>query len=443
MTIRLRVAVVFTVALAAAFILGSWLLLGELRAQLLRNTDAALAGQLTTSGQYLHRQLPEEFPFLVQLINPAGRVVRRTGDAGQGPVVPVAAARQHQITGYVTVDEERYRVLAGPLPGNPGWVGVVGQRASVTNTTVAAQETRLVIGGAIVVLLAGLGAYWLAGAALAPVERMRRQVAALSERDAAGGVLIPRTRDELARLARTMNDLLARLHSALARQRGFVADASHELRTPLAVLGAELELAGRPGRSRDELAEALSNAQFEVVRLTRIVNDLLVLARSDEGRLELRRTETDVRELLSLSVTAAAARASAAGVECVADAPAGLVELLDADRVRQAVDNLIDNALRFAPPGSRVTATAAVSNGGLAIEVADAGPGFPADFLPQAFERFSRPDTSRARSDGGAGLGLAIVAVIAAAHGGTATARNRQGGGAVVTMTLPSVAATI
>ena len=107
----------------------------------------------------------------------------------------------------------------------------------------------------MLVLAGGAGAFWLAAAALSPVERMRRQVAALSVGDTAGGVQVPRTRDELAALAGTMNDLLARLHEALARQRGFVADASHELRTPLAVLGAELELAGRPGRSRERAGQ--------------------------------------------------------------------------------------------------------------------------------------------------------------------------------------------
>jgi signal transduction histidine kinase len=125
-------------------------------------------------------------------------------------------------------------------------------------------------------------------------------------------------------------------------------------------------------------------------------------------------------------------------VDVVVDAPAGLVALIDQDRIRQAVDNLIGNALRFAPAGTRVTVSARASGTGLVIEVADAGPGFPEGFLAHAFERFRRPDTGRARSDGGAGLGLAIVAAIAAAHGGTATASNGQRGGAIVRIELPA-----
>jgi signal transduction histidine kinase len=126
-------------------------------------------------------------------------------------------------------------------------------------------------------------------------------------------------------------------------------------------------------------------------------------------------------------------------VECVANAPAGLIALIDPDRVRQALDNMIDNALRFAPRGSQVTVSARPSGDALVIEVADTGPGFPGDYLPHAFERFRRPDTGRARSQGGAGLGLAIVAAIAAAHGGTVTARNSPAGGAVVIIELPGV----
>jgi two-component system, OmpR family, sensor kinase len=327
--------------------------------------------------------------------------------------------------------------LAVPCPGHPGWTGIIGEPASGITSTVRGVSMRLTAGGAVFVLLAGIGAYWLAGAALSPVERMRKEVAALSERDAEGGVRVPRTRDELAALAATMNDLLTRLHGALARQRGFVADASHELRTPLAVLRAELELAGRPGRSRAELGQAVTGAEAEVARLTRIVNDLLLLASSDEDRLPVRLARTGVADLLRGSVARVAGVAADAGVSCGVSAPDGLTALIDADRIGQAVDNLIDNALRFAPPGSQVTVTARQAEPGLVIDVADAGPGFPPDFLPRAFERFTRPDTGRARSDGGAGLGLAIVAAIAAAHGGSATARNGPDGGAVVTIALP------
>jgi signal transduction histidine kinase len=250
-------------------------------------------------------------------------------------------------------------------------------------------------------------------------------------------VELPPRRDEVAALAGTMNELLARLQRALARQRAFVADASHELRTPLAVLRGELELASRPGRNRDELAAAVRSTAAEAERLARLTDDLLLLARSDEDRLSLRLERTDIGDVLARSAGLASSRLAAARIACRVEIRAGTYADVDADRIRQAVDDLVDNALRFAPGGSAIVLAAADDGADLHIEVRDAGPGFPDGFLPHAFERFRRPDTGRSRSDGGAGLGLAIVQAIAAAHGGVATARNGPGGGAVVAMHLP------
>ena len=295
----------------------------------------------------------------------------------------------------------------------------------------------LAVGGAAFVAVAGLGAYGLARAALSPVERLRRQVAAISGRGETSSIEVPPTRDEVAALAGTMNDLLGRLQRALARQRAFTADASHELRTPLAVLRGELELAARPGRTREELAAAVRNAAAEAERLTRLTDDLLLLARNDEDRLSLRLEPTDIRQLLVSSAGLAASRLAATDVTCRVDAQPWTYASLDVDRIRQAVDNLIDNALRFAPGGSVIVLAARAADTDLDIEVRDDGPGFPAGFLPHAFERFRRPDSGRSRGDGGVGLGLAIVRAIAAAHGGAATASNRAGGGAVVRLRLP------
>ncbi len=155
-----------------------------------------------------------------------------------------------------------------------------------------------------------------------------------------------------------MNDLLGRLHSALARQRALVADASHELRTPFAVLRGELELAGKPGRSRDELAAAVASAADEAGRLNRITDDLLLLARSDEDRLTVQVEDARIRDLLAGSAERAGPRAAAAGVSLVVDARAELTARVDPGRIRQAVDNLVDNALRFAPAGTAIGITA-------------------------------------------------------------------------------------
>lgn len=452
MSIRLRLAAVFTIAAAALYALGSWLFITELSFSLLRAIDAQLAVQLGAASRYLPapgRPAPAPAPtspgeYVIQVIDPSGRVRGASSDDGRTLLLPAAdlsQARRHSITLTVAREDERQRVIAGPLTprlAGTGWVAVAGVDLESYDNTLGDVTRGLIIGGLVLVTGAGAGAYRLARAALAPVERLRREVAALSERDQAPGVQVPRTRDEIAALAATMNDLLARLHRALSRQRALVADASHELRSPLAVLGGELELAAQPGRSRDELRDAVSRAGEETARLARLTEQLLFLARSDEDRLSPHRQPVNVRLLLGRSAEQAGARAREAGVRCEVAAPAGLTADLDQDRIREAIDNLLDNALRFAPEGSVIRLTAQSTERDLVIEVSDNGPGFPEEFLPRAFERFARPDAGRTRSEGGAGLGLAIVSAIARSHGGSAMARNLPAGGAAVTVTLPS-----
>jgi two-component system OmpR family sensor kinase len=453
MSIRLRLAVIFAVASAVVFAVGSWLFIAALSSSLLGSIDAQLAARLGQAASYLPggpaRPLaagpgsPAPGEYVVQVIDSAGRVRGASQDAGTTPMLTPAElrkARQGRLTVTKNDEDERERLTAAPLPGHRGLVAVAGVSLESFDGTLSDVTRGLLISGAVLVAAAGLGAYGLARAALSPVERLRREVAALSERDQAPGVQVPRTRDEIAALAQTMNTLLDRLHRALARQRALVADASHELRTPLAVLSGELELAGRPGRTRAELAAAVTRASEEAARLARLTDQLLFLARSDEDKDPLRLESANIRALLARSAEQAAARASVAGIATQLQVPADLVAHIDPDRIREAVDNLVDNALRFAPAGTPIVLAARASGGTLVIDVTDCGPGFPADFLPHAFERFRRPDSGRARSEGGAGLGLAIVSAIARAHGGRAVAGNRPGGGAVVSLELPGIA---
>lgn len=452
MSIRLRLAAVFTAAAVILFTLGSWAFVAGLSSSLLGAIDTQLAARISTASKYLPGHGPAAptaglapGDYVVQVIDRAGRVRGGSPEAGRTPLVSAAQitqARGHSLVVTQTTEDERERLMAAPLTGHPGWVAVAAVSLESYDGTISDVVRNLLIAGAVFVAAAGLGSYGLARAALSPVERLRREVAALSERDQAPGapaphVQVPRTRDEIAALAATMNQLLGRLHLALTRQRALVADASHELRTPFAVLRGELELAGRPGRSREELAAAVAQAGEEAARLARITEQLLFLARTDEDMAAVRRQPTDLRALLAGSAAQAERRAAEAGVSSDVRAPTGLVAYIDPDRLREAVDNLVDNALRFAPPGTAIALAASAVGRDLVVEISDDGPGFPADYLPHAFERFRRPDSGRARADGGAGLGLAIVSAIARAHGGRAAAANRPEGGAVVTLELP------
>ena len=222
----------------------------------------------------------------------------------------------------------------------------------------------------------------------------------------------------------------------MERERSLVADASHELRTPFAVLQGELELAQRAGRTREELMTTVNIAAEEVARLTRIADDLLLLSRGDQGQLQIRPEVINVRDYLDEIMEHVEPRVREHGMTCQIDAPSELRARIDPDRIRQVIDNLVDNSLRYCPDGSVIDLRAGAIEGDLWLEIADNGPGFDPTFLPHAFERFRRSDSSRSRDYGGAGLGLAIVSSIVGAHGGAVAAENRSTGGACIRVTF-------
>ena len=316
---------------------------------------------------------------------------------------------------------------------------VVGASLDDQQEALARLAALMAVGGPLVLVLAGAVGWVVAGAALRPVERMRIEADAISASEPGRRLPPAGTGDEVARLGETLNEMLDRLEQALQRERRFVDEASHELRTPLANMRVELDLALRRARTSEELEAALRSAADETDRLVRLAEDLLVLARADRGRVPVRREEVDVAELVGGEVDAFAPRARQAGVTIEARVPTGLRSSLDPLRVRQAVGNLLDNALRFTPPQGTVTVEAVRANGFLWLEVRDTGEGFSATFLRNAFEPFARPDASRSRPDrdAGSGLGLAIVRAVAEAHGGTVEAANRPEGGAVVRLLIP------
>jgi signal transduction histidine kinase len=262
---------------------------------------------------------------------------------------------------------------------------------------------------------------------------MRQETQRMSGSVSAERVTLPPADDEIRRLGSTLNDLLGRLEVSVQRERRFAADASHELRTPLALLRTELELALRRPRSVDELVAALRSAAAETDRVADLAEGLLVLTRADSAGLGLTRRPVPAGQLLNdVSQRYGGRAAQAHRTIVVEDAFEGYVTV-DAVRLGQALDNLAENALRYGR--GEITLRARRGNGALELSVADRGGGFAPDFLPRAFDRFSRPDD--ARSGEGSGLGLSIVRAIARAHGGDAAAENMVGRGAAVTITIP------
>jgi two-component system OmpR family sensor kinase len=417
-SVRLRVTLVF-VAVMALVLTGAGLFLylrlgAELDDGIERNLEAR-AGVFSERGD----------DTAAQVLDPSGRVIRTSDEAGKGALLTPAQTRRalrHDLFVDRRVDDDRFRLLATEAGGR---VVVVGESLDDRDEAVASLGTLLLIGGPITLLLAALAGYGATAAALRPVERMRARAAAIEATDRAARLPLPPADDELGRLGATLNAMLDRIEAAFARERTFVADASHELRTPLAILKTELELALGRGRTNEELTAALRSAAEETDRLVALAEDLLVIARSDQGQLPIRPRELRAAELLE---RVRDRRAPGATIEPGAD---GLVVRGDPLRLEQALGNLLDNALRYG--GAAIELAAEDRNGVVRLHVRDDGPGLPDDL--EAFERFTRGDSARSR--GGAGLGLAIVAAIARAHGGGAGAAARPGGGADVWIELP------
>ena len=437
--IRVRITLAFAVAMAAVLSGMGLLVYHRVGNALLSSLDQTLRAQASEAVRHTHDEHGLVDPdiasgtTLVELIDGRGYVIRST-PAGLRPFIgAVDAAR---------VVRGRRLVHSMALPGKLGDWRVFSVPASngtavvVAGSLKAHEETlrrlfrELLIAGPVALLLASLAGYGLAAAALRPVEAMRRRAAAVTARSP-GHLPVPRSRDEVSRLAVTLNDMLARLQASFEHERRFVADASHELRTPLALLRTELELALRRPRSAAELERAVRSAAEETERLSRLADDLLLIARAEQGALPIRRQRVDVDQVLGSVAVRFRGRAAQEG-RAVITQPADIVLEVDHDRVEQALSNLVENALAYG--AGDVLLFARSDGGNVELHVVDHGPGFPEAFLARAFDRFSRADEARGR--GGAGLGLSIVGLVAEAHGGAARAANRPEGGADVWLTL-------
>ena len=347
-----------------------------------------------------------------------------------------AAARRKQtiLSRRNPYESEPARLLATPVSAQGRrLLVVVGTDSDDRDQALRSLLLLFLVGGPVALLLASLAGYGVASAALAPVEQMRRKAAQITDHTPGERLPVGRTDDEIARLGTTLNTMLERLERSFERERAFVADASHELRTPLAILKTEIELALREGRTQAELVEALHSAAEETDRLAELAEALLIIARADGGGLALAPTALRSDELLEDVRARFAARMQANDRELVVDDDTAAVLTGDRRRLEQALGNLVENALQHGAGTIHLTAHADARR--VELHVRDEGPGFPPEFIADAFERFTRADAARTR--GGSGLGLAIVQVIADAHGGAARAANHPDGGADVWIELP------
>jgi heavy metal sensor kinase len=441
--IRLRLTAAFAAAMAIVLCVAGLLLYQHLESSLDRALESGLRARVVDVSALVNQAdqgLTESSAIatrgngFAQILDTQAKIFDQTPGLPQQPLLTSRqldqARRSQLLVVRMHVKGESVRLLAEPVQAQgKRLVVVVGTSLETRDDALDTLRTELFVGGPIALLLASLLGYLVAGAALRPVERMRASAGEISASRPSERLPVPESHDEISRLGETLNDMLGRLEAALERERSFVADASHELRTPLAHLRAEVELALEGPPERDRLVQALRAVGAETDRLTQLAADLLLLARLAEGAVPIRRADVEVGDLLESVATRFARRAQEERRSIEVDGSGRAY--VDRLRLEQALGNLVENALRHGQGTIRVSARP--DNGSLLLEVRDEGRGFSDKFAEHAFERFRRADASRTST--GAGLGLAIVAAVALAHGGSAVIGSS---GAVVAVRVPS-----
>jgi two-component system OmpR family sensor kinase len=380
----------------------------------------------------------------VQIVDLDGRVVASSANLGTArlPTPPglLARLRAHESV-FETLEhfaDEPVRLLSVPVNVGGGEYAIqVG--GSLDDARAAVRSARLLLlamSSAILAAVVATGAM-LAGNILRPIDRIVQRARLIGASLLGERLPHPGSGDEIARLVETLNEMLGRIEQTFEAQRRFTADASHELRSPLSRLRAELEVTLRRPRERAEYEEALSSCLGEVERLSHLTEDLLILARLDAGEREAAREPAPLSPIIEAAVRRLGPEALRRDVAVIVDAPAALSVNVAPAAASLVVSNVLDNALKFSPPGSRVRVRVTAEGGVAVVDVSDMGPGIPPDEAPRIFERFYRGSAARSTDASGFGLGLAICRVLVEGQGGGITVENGPAGGATVSIRFP------
>ena len=474
-TIRRRLTLWYTVALGVTVVAFGTLLYLERRSSSLRELDQ----RLLLEADLADRWLTESYNVLGRIVTTAG--TRPALDPGISAYLE--AARDYLIvvdtSGQVLalsdvarelggpdlerltreVDSIRVRKQSGSVDlGSPtgtirylavrvdragpdiGGILVATPMARVAFGPSALLQSMLLVAPVILAAAAVVG-YWLAGTSLRPVEGIMDEVEAISDgRSLHRRLAVPISGDEMARLALTVNGMLARLEQSFGSLHRFTADASHEMKTPLMVLRAGVERAlVHPGIPA-ELLQSLDETLAQINQMSEMVENLLTLARADEGRAPLAVEPCDLRDVLHDVAETAGMLGESADISVTSEIPSQpLLMAVDRHRIREMLLNLVTNAIKYTPPGGTVALTLSQEDGSVVFTVADTGIGIAPGDLPHIFDRFWRADPARSRTGDrpGTGLGLAITKWIAEAHGGSITVQSRPGRGSLFTVRLP------
>lgn len=439
-SVRFRVTAVASVAVALVLALSALVLVGIQRRALSDILDESLVRRADTLAPMIEAGTSVELPGTsdedaAQLTDLDGNVVASSSNLdSEIPMAPSPegrAALSNQV--IATLGEDQFRVLSRRVDRSdgPAILHLASTRDAVTDSIEALIASVAIVTPLTLVPLAWL-VWWLVGRALRPVEAIRVETEAVTSAELGRRVPVPAQDDEIGRLARTMNAMLDRIEAGMARQRQFTADASHELRSPLTRIRSELEVDLAHPKGAD-LVETHRSIRDEVMGMQRLLDDLLHLARADSAGSRLR---TEPVDLDDLALEAGQLLRSEGRVEVNLKGVHPARVEGDRPQLARVVANLTDNAARHA--STSVSIDTSVVDGWAVLEVADDGPGVPVHARTQIFERFSRLDEGRARGDGGAGLGLSIVADIVERHGGSVEVGDSDGAGARFVVRLPA-----
>jgi heavy metal sensor kinase len=359
-------------------------------------------------------------------------------------LISQAIAGTSLFTTIQTEEGEGLRLLAvpinisilGPPPGIQPAALVIARSTKQIDQALAGLLRTLIIAVPLALALAAAGGIFLARRALKPVDKIAQTAREIGESDLSQRINV-NTKDELGRLAATLNEMIGRLEKAFQRQKQFTSDASHELRTPLAVIEAESTLALQKERPSSDYRQSLESISQESRRMSSLIDQLLTLARADAGKEQWNFTEVNLGKLISNLSTDVEVLCQEKGLSFQLGQPQDLVVKGDEARLRELFMNLLDNAIRYTPAPGTISLSLRREGQMAVVAITDTGVGIPTEDIPFIFERFYRVDKSRSRADGGSGLGLAICQHIAEAHEGKIEVESQMGAGSTFSVWLP------
>ncbi|MBU5635337.1 heavy metal sensor histidine kinase [Geomonas sp. Red69] len=446
-SIRVRLAIWYAAALAAivvAFALGIYLFV---RSSLLREVDAQLERDLATVSRVL-REEPFEINELAQhgsveffQVSQGNEVVAETPGWSREVLEKALAGLPHGPgRSWRSHSGQAFRIRSVVLPGaGQSRVVAVAESEQTLRTSLESIGMILLFGIPIAVVLAVAGGYFLAGRVLNPIEEITALAGAITAERLSERLPVDNPGDEFGRLAQMLNGTFARLEDSFERLRRFSADASHELRTPLTALRSVGEVGLQRELDAAGCREVIASMLEETDRLTKLVDCLLTLSRGDAGGLTVTRVRVDLAEMAADAVDMIGVLAEEKGQVIELEAGAGVCAMVNPEMLRQALINLLDNAVKYSPPGRIDLRVYRTERGEAALEVQDQGPGIAREHQELIFDRFYRADPGRSREQGGAGLGLAITRQAVELNGGRIQLESEAGQGCRFTILFPLV----